>query len=125
MATDANTLLDEVRCYECLAPGQWQLLKLALLKQILLATDPMADTSVNTLLEAVKCYTCLSPGIWMLLELALLQQIANGGGAGGGGVTCGAADPVAAPSGTCGMYFRTDTQTLWAWDGAAWVELIA
>ena len=35
MATDSNTLLSETNCFACLAPGQWQLLKLGLLKQIL------------------------------------------------------------------------------------------
>lgn len=122
MATDANTLLSETVCYECLAPGQWQLLKLGLLKQILLANDPMADTSTTALLEAAKCYACLSPGMWQLLELGLLQQIVDAGGGGsGGGVTCGSGVPVAAPSGSCGLYYDNDTGIIYQWNGAAWV----
>jgi len=128
MATDTNTLLADTVCYSCLSPGEWQLLKLGLLKQILLASSPMADTSTNALLEAAKCYECLSPGIWQLIELGLLQQIAAAGGTGGGGtggVTCGVADPVAAPANACTLFYRTDTGTLWMWNGAAWVNIIA
>ena len=126
MATDANTLLAETVCFSCLSEGEWQLLKLGLLKQILLAQNPVADTSTTALLEAAKCYACLSPGIWQLLELALLQQIvdAGGGGAGGGAVTCGVVDPVAAPSGSCALYVNTVAQSLWYWDGVSWTALI-
>ncbi len=125
MATDATTLLDETKCFVCLPPGMWQLLKLGLLKQILLASDPMADTSATALLAAAKCYECLPPGMWQLIELGLLQQIVDGGGAGGGGgVTCGAVDPVAAPTGSCAIYFNTAAHSLWAWNGAAWEALI-
>ena len=121
MATDANTLFDETKCFECLAPGQWQLLKLGLLKQILLANSPMADTTVNTLLEAAKCYACLSPGMWPLLELALLQQIVDAGGAAGvGGVTCGTGAPVAAPASGCGLYVDDATGVLYMYYGGAW-----
>jgi hypothetical protein len=123
MATDANTLLAEAACYDCgTPPGQWQLLKLGLLRQILLASDPVADTSPAALLEAAKCYVCMPPGLWQLLELGLLQQIVAGGGTGGGGgVTCGVVDPVAAPTGSCAIYYRTDTGTIFVWDGAAWL----
>jgi hypothetical protein len=122
MATDATTLLEATKCYECSPPGQWQLMKLALLQQILLASNPVADTSPTALLEAAKCYACMPPGLWGLLELGLLQQIVDGGGTGGsGGVNCGAADPVAAPAGSCAIYYRTDTGTIFIWNGAAWV----
>src|SRR5439155_22394095 len=110
MASDAQTLMNEVACFACLPPGQVELAKLGLLKQILLASSPMADTSAQALLEAAKCYACLPPGYWQLLELALLQQIVTGGGTGGGGggVLCGAADPTTAPTGSCAIYYRTD-----------------
>lgn len=123
MATDANTLLSDARCFENCGP--WELFRLGLLKQILLASDPVADTSPNALLESAKCYACMPPGLWMLLELGLLKQIADAGGVGGGGgVQCSAADPVAAPSGSCAFHYRTDTGAVWYWDGAAWQSLI-
>lgn len=126
MATDANTLLAEVKCFECSPPGQWQLLKLGLLKQILLANDSMADTSPSALLEAAKCYACSPPGFWMLYELALLQQIvANGGGGGGSGtiqVYTGAAPPAAPDDPTKpALWYPTGGGGMLQWDGAAWV----
>ncbi len=128
MATDANTLLAETACYECLSEAEWRMIQLGLLQQILLASTPMADTSANALLEAAKCYRCLGEAEWRMIELALLQQIVDGGGGGGGGiggVTCGVADPVAAPANACTLFYRTDTGTLWMWNGAAWVNIIA
>jgi len=53
--------------------------------------------------------------------LYLLDRIASGGSSGGSAVTCGAADPVAAPSGYCGIYVNTTTSAIFYWDGAAWV----
>lgn len=131
MATDTNSLLAEATCYDCGGGfGQLQLLKLGLLRQILLATDPMADTSVNGLLAAANCYnSCAgSPGLMQLLELALLRQIVDGGGVGGGGgVTYGTSDPVAAPAGDSGFFYRTDTFQLWVWNSAtaSWDPLIS
>ncbi len=122
MATDVNTLLSETRCYECLLPGMSQLLKLGLLKQILLANNPMADTSINALLEAAKCYECLPPGMQQLIELALLQQIAaNGGGGGGGGTIQVYQGAFADPNGNLvpddptkpALYFPDGGGTLW------------
>ncbi len=123
MATDANTLLADTACYECLGEAEWRMIQLGLLQQILLANNPMADTSANTLLEATKCYKCLGEAEWRMIELGLLQQIVDGGGGGGGGsgVTCGNGVPVAAPTGSCGLYYDKLTNIIYQWDGAAWV----
>ena len=74
----------------------------------------------NTLMEEASCLKCaIQPGD---LPYLLLGQIASGGGGGsGGGVTCGSGVPVAAPSGSCGLYYDTDTAIIYQWDGAAWV----
>lgn len=40
-----------------------------------------------------------------------------------GGVTCGTSDPVDAPASGCGLYYRTDTGTVWYWNGSAWIIL--
>lgn len=83
---------------------------------------------VPTLLEAAKCFECQIPlGMVGYIELYLLCQLASGqaGGGGGGGVTCGTSDPVAAPTGTCALYYRTDNGSLWMWNGSAWNVLIA
>lgn len=121
--TSPNALVAAANCYAC-ALGDKDLIKLGLLKDILLALDPMADTSPNALVAAAKCYAC-APGFYPLFELGLLLLIANSiSGGGASGVTCGTADPVAAPSGTCGLYYRTDNGSLWKWNGAAWEEII-
>ncbi len=87
MAVDPNTLLADAVCYAC-QPGNAWAFKLALLKQILLAVSPMADTSPNALLELAKCYAC-QPGNAESFELALLKLIVDAGGTGGGGGTGG------------------------------------
>lgn len=80
-----------------------------------MATDP------QTLLDQASCYSCFATSQYTLelMELALLAQIVAAGGGGGGAVSCGAADPVAAPSGTCGVYVNTTSgQIFWFYSGA-------
>lgn len=88
MATDAPTLLADAKCDLCNSPSEYSLLleKVSLLKQILLAHDPMADTSPQALLAAAKCYHCYAanPFMLLLIELGLLKQLVESGGGGGG-----------------------------------------
>ena len=88
MATDAQTLLAQAACYQCYTANGYsaRLLELALLRQQLLALNPMADTSPQTLLDQAKCYQCYAanPYALQLFELALLAQIVANGGSGGG-----------------------------------------
>ncbi len=123
MASDAQTLMDEVACFACLPPGQVELAKLGLLKQILLASSPMADTSAQALLEAAKCYACLPPGYWQLIELALLQQIVTGGGTGGGsgGVlqTTGNPEGVLVSATANAIAYDCATNKVWVFCGTA------
>lgn len=125
MATDRNTLLAETACYSCTSAGVVKVLELGLLRQILLALDPMADTSVNTLLASVPCYACLPAGQQALIGLALLKQIVDTGG--GGGVEYGIVDPVAAPPGNSGMFYNTTSGAVWVWNPttASWDQIIA
>lgn len=79
----------------------------------------------ETLANEASCLLCqVSPGMLPYVMIAAIRGISTAV-TGGGSVTCGAADPVAAPTGSCGLYFRTDTGGLWAWNGAAWVALIS
>lgn len=88
-ATDSQSLLAAANCYQCFSsnPYSQMLAKLALLKQILLTLDPMADTSPQALLSQANCFTCYgnNPYTLTLMELALLVNIANTGIGGGGG----------------------------------------
>jgi hypothetical protein len=84
-AVDPQSLLTSAECYLCFQAEP--LLKLGLLRQILLASDPMADTSPQALLSSANCYLCFgnSTSLLMAMELSLLAQIAQNGGGGGGG----------------------------------------
>ncbi len=131
MATDAQTLLAGSNCYNNFS-AQFSLLKLGLLRQIVLAQNPMADTSPQTLLANVNCYNCYGPGVWPLLELALLQAIANNGGGGGGsgtGTLTGNGSPVGVvtPTVTGQIYTDQSTPGLWESNGltnTSWIQLI-
>lgn len=111
--TDPQTLLGGASCFNCYGtPGEMALMKLALLRQILLQIDPMADTSPQTLLSQANCYNCYGPGMWALIELALLNLIVqNGGGSGGLAGTGSPQGAVAANPGT--TYVDTGTDNLW------------
>lgn len=118
MATDAQTLLDETKCYQCNAPDLYalMLIKTGLLRQILLAQDPMADTSPQTLMNAGRCYECYAPNVYalMLMQTALLAQIVGGGSGTGGAGLVGVVDPegvVVASPGT--SYYNTVLFKFW------------
>jgi len=104
--------------------------KLALLCAI--ANGTTMDCSAQNLVTQAQCFeNCISSGMADAIEIYLLCQIAaNGTGGGGGGtgsVLCAAAaDPVAAPSGTCGIYYRLDNGKVWIWNSgaAAWNQIL-
>lgn len=133
MAAPSNqTLIDLVNCYECATPGTWQLFKLGLLKTIVQALNPMADTSAQNLIDLTTCYDC--PPLYALYELGLLtliQQAISGGGpvVGGGAVVCGDADPVAAPPNPCAIFVNRNggIPRIWTWDSNlnTWVNILA
>lgn len=79
MATDAQTLLAEAKCFECYAanPYMLSLIELALLRQMLLATNASATVDPQGLLALAKCYECYGPNQYTLnlMKLALLQQL--------------------------------------------------
>lgn len=98
-------------CYRCLPDRQAAIL-------FLLAT--IADVTIDEINAGSACYRCVAD--FASAELFLLNTIATNGSTGGGssGVTCGAVDPVAAPAGSCGLYYNTTSTALFYWDGAAW-----
>lgn len=80
MATDAQTLLAEAKCYRCY--DTLDLIKVSLLAQLLRLANPMADTSPQALLAYAKCYSCYGANAYQLqlMELALLAQLVGTGG---------------------------------------------
>jgi hypothetical protein len=102
------------RCFDCIPPGYRETAIIYLLGEIAGVTDPA------TIVENAKCYDCIPAGFRLSAIVYLLDAIVAGGGIGGAGVTCGTTDPVDPPSGSCGLYYRTDTGALFIWDGAVW-----
>ena len=126
-ADEVQTLIDSVPCDLCNSPPGLQMY-LVLAAMIDIANgDPVPETTQGLITEA-NCLLCMvPPGLVPYLMVQALRDISSGGGGGGGGsgsVLCGAVDPVAAPSGTCGLYYRTNDGSLWKWNGAAWQALL-
>lgn len=89
-STDPASLLSSAGCYNCFGPlTTTQLMRLALLRDIVLAGNPNAMTDPQSLMSQANCFSCFSnASMGDLMELALLAQIVqNGSTGGGGGVT--------------------------------------
>ncbi len=113
-AQSPQEIAESAKCFSCIPAGAQLQALVYLFGQIAGVTDPA------TIIEGAKCFSCLPQGILLQALVYLAGQIASGGSVGGGGVTCSTADPVAAPSGSCAIHYRTDTGAIWIWDGAAW-----
>lgn len=127
-----QTILDSASCFACRSAGELEIIKTALLCQILQNLNPVASCDPNTLLANASCFACLPHGTLQIIQTQLLCDIAsNGTGGGGGGATCGTIDPVAAPTGSCGIYYQLASgatpSSIWVWDSglAAWVKVVA
>lgn len=117
-AEEVQTLINDVPCDLCNAPPglQWYLVLAALID---LANGDPVPTTTQGLISEADCLLCLvPPGLVPYLMVQALRDISSGGG---GAVTCGSGAPVAAPSGTCGLYYDNDTGIIYQWNGAAWV----
>jgi hypothetical protein len=115
MADTPQQVASAAVCYDCIPQGYRESAMIYLLAQIAGSTMTPSE-----LAAAAVCYDCIPTGYRLSVIVYLLAQIAAGGAAGGGGVTCGAVDPVAAPSGSCALYYNTSSGALFLWDGAAW-----
>lgn len=126
VACDSTSLLNNAKCiFGCVPPGMAKAIQIALLCNIANGTV-MTDCSAQNLVNQATCFlTCVNAGAADAIIIYLLCQIASGSSSGGGGgATCGTSDPVAAPSGSCGIYYRTDSGAFWYWSGSAWVQFI-
>ena len=126
MATDTANLaglLHDARSFDNESKTDLEKIKLALLRSILLALDPMADVSNNGLIEQINCLQCLRPYQIPLIQIALLQQIIEaitGTDSGTGVVVCGSGPPVVAPPTGCGLYIDILTGILWQYYSGSW-----
>jgi hypothetical protein len=125
VATDPQSLLNAANCYNCNTPGEWQLMRLALLRQILLASNPMAATDPQSLLNQAACYNCYLSQ-WALLELSLLSQIATASG-GALCITGGTGAPTAAVPCQFALYVQQPGPNFGLWLGdlnSGWSNVI-
>lgn len=128
MACEPQTLVTSTPCqFSCLSGKMLSAIRIRLLCAIIDGQTMACDA--QTLVDAAKCIeNCVPAGMMASVEIYLLCQIANNGISGGSsssGVTCGISNPVAAPSGSCGLFYRTDNGAVWVWTGAAWLQIIA
>jgi hypothetical protein len=124
-AIDPTPFIDAAKCSWCkIPPGMiWYAVLAALID---VGNGDTVSTDPNVIMDEARCLECAIPaGYLPYAILAAISNITGGGGGGTGGVTCGVADPVAAPANACTLFYRTDTGTLWMWNGSAWVNLIA
>ena len=111
-ACNVQDLVSEAACYTCISPGMQELVNTALLCRIARALDPTMTCDVQALIRDAACYTCIPPGMQALVNTALLcaiSQAIGGGMPSSDQVACGHGAPVAAPSGTCSIYYDLDS----------------
>lgn len=116
MAIDcsASGLVSASNCLEC-AMTHKQLLAALLYVQ---CTANGMNCTPASLVAASECLKCSMTEKQLLAALVYIQCTTNGGG--GGGTSCGAGAPVAAPTGTCALYIDTDTGTIYAYYNGVW-----
>lgn len=126
--TDAKSLNALGLMYGGQTAPQWQVMKLALLQQILSAINPMAATDPTSLLAAGNQYCNFDPTSRQVMELALLGQIANSTFPPGGvgfvfrGTT--AQRNATTPAQSTAIWILTDSfppNQLSIWTGSAWI----
>jgi len=122
--------VDSARCFDCLLPGQLELVKVLLLCRILQTNNPQMTCDPQTLLAAANCFNCLSPYQLQLVQTQLFCEILHSGGGGQSCLYCSTGPPNFVPACDCALYLDKTVKTaisLWAWysDTAEWEELIA
>jgi len=74
--TDPQSLLSAGACYACFGASLFQTMKLQLLADISLQSNPANDVSPQGLINQGKCYPCYANvSTPQLMELALMAQI--------------------------------------------------
>lgn len=78
MACDAQTLLDDAKCFLCLGEKQLDVAIVQLLREWLLSLSPSADVTPQGLLNEASCLNCLSTKDLMVIQTQLLCDMEGG-----------------------------------------------
>jgi hypothetical protein len=84
------------------------------------------ECNVQELVNSGNCFSCLTPKQLAYIQTQLLCDVLSALATPGSSVvTGGVVNPTTAPSGTYGIYYRTDTGAVWVWNGTAWIPGVA
>jgi hypothetical protein len=108
-----STLTEASKCLNCLTHKQ-----LLAVSVYINCTANGMDCTPETLLEGAKCLLCMTEKQLIASLVYVLCQ--SGGGSSGGGVSCGASDPVDTPTTTCAVYINTTTGRIWWYYTGQW-----
>lgn len=129
MATcDVGSLISTAGRFMCLPLTQLLGVQTELLRQLVLARNPMAATDVQSLLTAGKCFEHLPVAQVLGIQTQLLCEILQAGGVSANScLVCGDTDPVADPACDCALGYNRLTGAFFMWDDSqtAWLPLIS
>lgn len=103
-----------------------QMLRLAMLSNIVKIQNPMANTSAQSLIAQASCYLCLGITAAEAMELVLLSMIAGGAAPATTCMSSGNGPPAGNPGCTVAIYFDESAPPnlgFWAWTGT-WNQVI-
>lgn len=121
-------LLSASSCFAGLPLPQLEIIKTALLCELLLQANPMATCDVNKLLQSGRCFAGRLPGEIPIIQTQLLCEILQAGGGGSTCLQCGVGPPTDPPPCPCSLYFSQPPNSgLWSGDSntGLWDEIIA
>lgn len=127
MATDAQSLLQQGKCYFCFDTKQREVAVLALLAQISVKNHSVVDVTPSGLQQQGKCYSCFDPKQMQIAMVTLLSQIASGSNSG----VCirgGVGAPVGNPPCDFSVYIEQPGPNFGLWLGdvpTGWAKVIA
>lgn len=119
--------MHSAREYNGLSSHQLEVLKVALLRQILISLDPMANISASAIMANADEFNALPTHVLQVLQTQLLCEISSTGvGGSSPQVLNGSGPPVAPPTVSPAIYFDNAPAALttlywWPTAGAAWI----
>lgn len=128
---DLKSLLASANAFASLPWGMLEVVKTALLCNILKANNPMAACDVQSLLRDAGCFACLQPFQMQLVQTQLLCEILNAGGGSDTCLVCQSGPPVLPATCECSLSYDSNPasatfMSFWAWDNTdqQWIPFL-